>query len=209
MPWSSRLARVIVLAAIASTAYTVVDWHLAKQRSSPPWKLVPADWAWTGTGSPYLTVDATVADEVTIFSDYTCPSCRRLFLDVLPKSPDGIRRTVRVRHLPASGVDRAMAGALVAICSERLGRFPEIHRSLFDAMDRLNTHSVEALLDATGLARNKQVRECVESAEARQVLDYDIDMAIGLGLDATPTIIVDGKIYRGIPRQLRRLLEKE
>lgn len=99
-----------------------------------PWKLLPADWAWTGTGSPYLTVDATVADEVTIFSDYTCPSCRRLFLDVLPKSPDGIRR---------------------------------------------------------------------------QVLDYDIDMAVGLGLDATPTIIVDGKIYRGIPRQLRRLLEKE
>src|SRR5690606_2306417 len=105
-----------------------------RARAIVPWKLLPADWAWTGTGSPYLTVDATVADEVTIFSDYTCPSCRRLFLDVLPKSPDGIRR---------------------------------------------------------------------------QVLDYDIDMAIGLGLDATPTIIVDGQIYRGIPRQLRRLLEKE
>lgn len=164
---------------------------------------------WIGAEDPALTL--------VEFSDYQCPFCQRAERQVralVEENPNTLR--VVHRQFPLDMAcnpiitrpmhPRACAFALAAICAGDQGRFWEMNDAIFAAEDK-------AALDLDEAARRLgldagRFRECLGSTEAMARLKRDIDAAIQLKVQATPTFVIDGEAMAGgIPfEEIRRRL---
>lgn len=149
------------------------------------------------------------------YSDYLCPHCAIMHGD--ERSIMAARRDVRFvrRHYPLDNTCNAQLPRQVhegscalsrgAICAEKIGRF--------DAYDDLAFAQQATKPDPERLAQQlgfdaAAFRDCMASPETDQRLAADIEAAGRAGIQFTPSLEVNGKIYSrdtlpailGIPR---------
>lgn len=144
------------------------------------------------------------------YSDFQCPYCREVQATVkhiLRDYPDDVRLVFK--HLPLEIHQFAFQAAQAAFCAGRQGGFWKYHDDLFAA----DTLSVELLI---GFARSNgldlgQFQKCLSSPESRAAVVEDIAEARRLGINGTPTFLVNGKILRGAVNieELKTLIESE
>jgi protein-disulfide isomerase/uncharacterized membrane protein len=146
------------------------------------------------------------------FSDYECPFCARMHeqnKDVVRQNP---QLRLERRHFP---LDQACNPkikrpfhvgscelARAALCADAQGKFPEMDDALF--ANQQAKLPVDTLARQVGLDLAR-FRACVESSDTAARLRQDIDQGIALGLRATPSYAVEGKLYEG---DLGKLLEE-
>ena len=131
------------------------------------------------------------------FSDFQCPYCRRVqgVLKRLMAAYHGQLKLV-FRDFPLRQIHpEAQKAAEAAQCANDQGQFWPYHDRLFAetelGVEALKQYAVELGLDAEGF------NTCLDSEKYRQEVQKDIDDALAVGVNATPSFFVNGLPING------------
>ena len=167
-----------------------------------------------------LSVDASTApstgskdtDAITIieFSDFQCPYCREsqgTLKEVMRAY--GAKAKLVFKHLPLDLHAEAFASARAAFCAGEQGFFWQYQDALFSSPD-LSAESLNKIAKNLGL-RQPQFQTCVNSEASRAVVLRDLQEAKRLGINSTPTFIINGRVYRGAPslEEFQAVIQRE
>jgi protein-disulfide isomerase len=138
--------------------------------------------------------------KVTIieFSDYQCPFCSRAIptLDRIKAEygPDKVRIVFRDMPLPSHG--RANPASLAAHCANEQGKFWEYHNALFNNQTKLEDGDLKGYAKQLGMD-DKKFDECYASKRHQGLIDKSKREAESLGIQATPSFIINGQLLQG------------
>jgi protein-disulfide isomerase/uncharacterized membrane protein len=142
---------------------------------------------------------------VVEFSDYLCPYCRALaaaFKEYLPRSGDRVAifyknypldKTCNT-HLQSTVHEGACWLAMGAICAQQLGHFPAYQEKIYTTPAKPMTRQ-----DAIGFATDVGIPgpamgACLDAPATTARLNADIDEGVRVGVRATPTVFLNGKM---------------
>src|SRR5215212_9006904 len=156
---------------------------------------------------------------IELYSDFQCPACRMFVTQQLPSL---VREFVATGALRIDPVDINVLGhgtpdeslelAAGAACAARQDRYWEFHDLVFWNQGRENRGDH----DAAFIARLAQAAEldasawqaCLQEPGVRSAIQATTSAAAALGIQATPTLRINGRSIVGVPdaAQLRALI---
>jgi protein-disulfide isomerase/uncharacterized membrane protein len=151
-------------------------------------------------GSP----DAPV--KLVEYSDFLCPFCRNLAVGLTQFVPEAGGRVVLYfknypldkkcnPDLPRTLHPGACQLALGAICAGYQGKFHAYHNRVFSEEGLRNPQASDVVRFAGEAGLNAEaMRGCLEDPQAMKDLTAQIEEAQRLGIHATPTVFVNGKM---------------
>jgi len=154
---------------------------------------------------------------VVVFSDLQCPYCAQLAHglknEVIPGASGRAKIVFRHFPLPMHAWARPAAEAIQCVAQQDNAAFWRIHDYVFDHQKELSTENVGARImiaaqDIAGFDKAK-LEACVASREASAAVDRDISLAREIGVNATPTLFINGRKIVGYrPEQLLTLIRE-
>jgi protein-disulfide isomerase len=158
-----------------------------RYRSADAKKIDVADAPMKGSASAKVTL--------VEFADYECPHCKRL-QPVLRQIVDEFHNDVRVyfKHYPLAQHTNARLAAEAAVAANKQGKFWPFQDKLWDKQDELSPAEIEKIAKESGLDMAK-FRADMGSAAVKDRVQKDHDEGAALGLQATPTLYIDGREY--------------
>ena len=131
------------------------------------------------------------------FSDFQCPYCRdvqQTLTQIMEKYSKEVR--LQFKHLPLQNHSFALSAARAAYCGGQQGAFWSFHDALFKATEP----SAKVVQDiAENLKLNLiDFNACLLSRESYLAIASDLQEAQRLGIDGTPSFLINGKILRGV-----------
>lgn len=151
--------------------------------------------------------DASASVTLTLYEDFQCPVCRQVEAIIGP-TVDGFVEdgTVRVEYRPIAFLDaastteyssRALNAAACVLDERGAGAFVRMHDLLFDEQPPEGTAGLSneqlAALAARAGANPEVVAECIDDERFAGWVDAATEQASKDGVNATPTILVDGE----------------
>lgn len=130
------------------------------------------------------------------FSDFQCPFCKTsqsALKKVLQTYGNNIRLVFK--NLPLEIHSQAFSSARAAFCAGEQNRFWQYHDALF-ASDNLSAETLNQIASQVGL-NLPEFKACLNSETSRIAVLKDIGEAKRLGINGTPTFIINGKLFRG------------
>lgn len=105
------------------------------------------------------------------------------------------------RHLPVIN-EQSVHAAIASECAADQGRFWEYHDLLFEEYARAGRETfqdarLKQLARQIGLD-GSEFDACLDSGEHLERLQADVDDGRAAGVEATPTLIIDGNLLRGL-----------
>jgi protein-disulfide isomerase len=145
---------------------------------------------------------------VIMFSDYECDYCASAERELkeLHERHSGHLATI-LRHYPRPTHPEAGVAAKAAICANAQHRFDEMHELLFARRTVLSQQKWGEIGVTAGITDSTRFRACLESASADSLLGVDIAAGRRLRVGVTPTILINEKMYDGLPVDFTRLVE--
>jgi len=147
---------------------------------------------------------ASTAGAVTLeeFADYQCPPCGALHPE-LKRIKQDYRQRVRFifRNLPLTKIHaNSLAAAQAAEAARLQGRFWEMHDLLFESQKTWSADSDPRpiflkLAHDVGLELDRFAKD-LDGPQVQERLIADQRLAESLGVDSTPTILIDGRQLR-------------
>jgi protein-disulfide isomerase/uncharacterized membrane protein len=142
--------------------------------------------------------------QVVEFSDFLCPFCRNIagaFAQFIPQA--GNRVAVYFKHFPLdkecnptlqrTAHPGACFLALGGICANYQGKFQPYHDRVFSTeLKDPKAEDVVRLAGEAGLNADA-VRSCLSDPKTREALVADIEEGRRIGVQATPTLLINGK----------------
>lgn len=136
-------------------------------------------------GAPLIR--SSTPPDLLEFADYECPYCRAMSPAVDSATHAGAR--ISFVQFPLPSHKHAARAALVALCAQDAGHFPEVHQYLMSS-DAWQNDSVWTALPVIGpLLREPSFAECTTSARTKARLEQQRQLAVRLKLTGTPTLI--------------------
>lgn len=132
------------------------------------------------------------------FGDYHCPFCSRFqpTLKMLMEKYEGNIRHV-FRHFPLGMHPDAARAHAASECAHQQGQFWGYHEVLFENLAQSRTvKGLTQLAAQTGLDL-KVFEACLSSEETANRIQADLDAAAQYGVQATPTIFINGEKVQG------------
>ncbi len=155
----------------------------------------PEEFHWIGARAPVL--------DITDFSDYQCPHCRRGHNEIralIGKYPDKVRLVHR--HYPLKRHRFAFDYSKMAYCAGRQERFWEANDYLFEHGRRREAVTPKELADAVNID-TANLAVCVESNPAKQAVLKDLAAGKALNIRGTPAYVIGSRVYPGrIPKEV-------
>ena len=173
--------------------------HLAKQRI----RAVNAD------NRPTMGANDS-AVTVVEFSDFLCPYCAKAakYLKLVQSSSPGSARFI-FRHYPLdASCNRAISsnihpGACLlaegSVCAAEQNKFWEYHDIAFETKGKVSQADVVNIASELGL-NLVAFQSCLNSGRGLRAVKEDIDAAIKAGVKSTPTLFINGRGLRGVPK---------
>lgn len=153
------------------------------------------------------------AGSVTIreFSDFQCPACghaQPLLDQVLARYPDEVN--LEYENFPLPGHQWAALAAQAGECAYDQDKFWEFHDLLFDQQSLWSESSnprnlFKSMADSSGLDA-KTFTDCLESSQAKEKVERDLQEGHDLNVRSTPTFFVNGEKVVGL-RELSDLTD--
>ena len=147
------------------------------------------------------------------FSDYQCPFCVRwhdqVYNQLLAAYPGKIRFVYR--HLPLTQIHpQALPAAEAAMCAGEQNAYWQYHDRLFANQEMLGDDLYVQIAEELGLSMDS-FNTCRESHKYQAEIQADMDFAIGLGVQSTPTFFINGLAVVGAqPLDVfRQVIDKE
>jgi len=100
------------------------------------------------------------------------------------------------KNFPLPSHKDAINAALAAECANEQGKFWEMHDILYNnqndlAIKDLKRYAKDLNLDTT------QFDSCLDSSKYQSEIESDMEEGIGLGVTATPSFIINGRLVKG------------
>ena len=169
------------------------DYYQAIVDQLPP--LSEDDWV---IGNP----DAPIT--IFEYADFQCPACvnfAQLTHFLLENFPSSVRLVFR--HLPLPSIhDKAFISGMAAEAAGAQGKFWEMHDFLYLSQGQWNQLTEEAFVNwileqAQSFELDiDQFRQDLLDEEKRTWLEQTTAERLGMGLNYTPTVVVNGRIFR-------------
>jgi protein-disulfide isomerase len=148
---------------------------------------------------------------VVVFSDFQCPYCSRVE-PTLKQVEQAYPQEVRLvwKNKPLDFHPNAMPAALAAEAAREQGKFWPMHDKMFAAQQELSPAAYERWARELGLdvARFKAAQA---SPAVKARVEADDQLAGRLGIDGTPTLVVNGeKVVGAVPfEQLKAVIDRK
>jgi len=146
---------------------------------------------------------------LTVFSDFQCPYCAK-FADmmrgeVLPVAGGNLRLVFRYFPLSMQSWARASAEAAACAYQQKSDYFWAFHDFFFEHQSELNPANlrqkvVDRARGVEGLDQER-FRWCVEQGSTRALVERDVAFANKNGIEATPTVFVNGRETEIVARE--------
>lgn len=134
--------------------------------------------------------DAAVT--IVEWADFQCPYCAKTQPEIAAaRAKYGDRIRIVYRHFPIYGHRLAPLAAEAAIAAGAQGKFWPFHDQLWAHFGNLSRADLEHAAEAVGLDMN-QFRAALDSRKYRDAVVAEAANAAALGVEATPTIFVNG-----------------
>lgn len=142
--------------------------------------------------------------KITIFSDYQCPYCKKLFdeSEIKIRNEFASKGLVAIffKDYPFLGQE-SLWSASAARCANEQGKFWEYHDLLFENQgaenfEALNKENLKIFAKDIGLDETK-FNECFEENRYNAEIIKDLESGHLLGIKGTPYIIINKKIIEG------------
>lgn len=138
------------------------------------------------------------------FSDFQCIACYRFWLNFEPEFIDRYVATgdVLFKYVPFSFIgNESFQAAEAAYCAEEQGRFWDYHDMVFlnwngENAGNFSDRRLVAFAEAIGLETNS-FQTCLNSNRYNNEVQEGLRYGRSLGVNATPTFSVNGKIVFG------------
>jgi protein-disulfide isomerase/uncharacterized membrane protein len=152
--------------------------------------------------------DAAVT--VVEFSDFLCPYCAKAakYLKLAESNNHDTARFI-FRHYPLdASCNRGVSsnihpGACLlaegSVCAHEQNRFWEYHDIAFETKGNISQAAVLDIASKIGLDLSA-FKSCLDSGRGLRVVREDIDAAIRAGVKSTPTLFINGRGLRGVPK---------
>ena len=153
------------------------------------------------------------------FSDYQCPFCKKFYSNIFHELEADYIDSGKVKYVfrdfPLSIHSKAQYAHYAAECGKEQNKYWEIHNILFEKqsewtesenlIETLTSYAEEIGLDKINF------KECLSSEKYRDEVKKDKEDGLSYGIKGTPTLVINGKMIRGISSydQLKKLIEKE
>jgi protein-disulfide isomerase len=159
-------------------------------------------------GARFVSGSKNAPVTIVEFADYQCPACSVFANDVEGSFHTALVDSGKVRYAyrdyPLPNHANAMQSARAAACANDQGRFQEMHQILYRGQSQWSTSSSEQVLlqfkdyaGQTGLNVD-QFDSCQRSSEHDQEILRDRDAGNRIGLEATPTFVINGFRVAGV-----------
>ncbi len=170
----------------------------------PDWRTYATAGHRVGPKNPDVTIVA--------FIDYECPFSR-LLSDTLDRILHRMRPSVAVvyRNFPLSMHGHAREAAKAAECADAQGRFLEYHHLLISDYPRpIRPASWNGVALRAEVADTGAFASCLLQMNGRGVSRLTEDSVAGarLRVTGTPTLLINGNRYAGLPYDLSELVDR-
>ncbi len=147
---------------------------------------------------------------VVEFSDFLCPYCAKAakFLKLAGSSNHDRARFV-FRHYPLDKdcnprlSSNFHPGACLlaegAVCAQEQGKFWDYHDIAFETKENISPSVVQNIADKVGMDA-AAFNSCLDSGRGLKIVVEDIQAAIDAGVTGTPTLFINGRKLRGVPK---------
>lgn len=180
----------------------------SKPTLAPEKKDIPiARSAFAGLGEDYRKGPDDAKVVIVEFADFQCPACKQIsgVLEQLAKEFEGKVQVV-FRNYPLDNScnstlqskihDSACRAAMMARCAGQYGKFWQLHDLLFENQKSLSAEQINNLAKVAGL-NEEQITSCVNNPDLIAKIKDDIELGNKLGVDATPTLFINGQKVTG------------
>jgi len=151
------------------------------------------------TAAENVPIKGSEKAQITIieYSDFQCPYCSRgaeLMKEVLGRYPDKVK--IAFKNNPLAMHNMALPAAKAALAAHKQGKFWEYHDLLFQNSAKLSEELFSKLAQDLKLDMTKFEADRKSEEIAKQV-ETEMNKAKELGLNGTPSFVVNGVIIRG------------
>jgi len=147
-------------------------------------------------GAPFLgPKDARVT--LVEFSDFQCPYCAQAVVRlnaVLKAYPNQVKLVFK--QYPLDMHSQAALAAAAALAAHRQGKFWPLHDAMYADRTHLSRTTILAMAGAVGLD-TKRFEQDWDSPAVKQALAREEAEGDKAGVEATPTVFIDGQKYNG------------
>ncbi len=146
------------------------------------------------------------------FSDFQCPFCRRFHDETYQALLDAYPGQIRFvyRNLPLTSIHPdAMPSAIASLCANDQNAYWDYHEKLFSSESLDEATFIQY---ATDLNLNvDEFTACLSSGKHDDYIKQDMDFALKLGVQSTPTFFVNGLAIVGAQplSSFQQLIDKE
>lgn len=193
---------VLALCALVITGLVARRELLGTSTSPAPQRLeevvVPRWQEYAAEGRREGPADAPVV--MVVFSDFQCPACAALAAstDTLrSRLPDAL--AVVYRHFPLPNHSHAVEAARASDCAADQGRFGTFHDRLFAGQAAIGTRHWRDFAAEAGVGDLAAFDQCLAGAAPDAALQRDTIAARRLGVEVTPTVLINGRRINGAP----------
>lgn len=149
--------------------------------------------------SPTLGAEEPVV-QVIKFSDFQCPFCRQahpMLKQLITEYGDQVQLVYK--HYPLVQIHpEAVPAAQASWAAQQQGKFWEYQDELFDKQGFLGEDLYVSTAEKLDLDL-EQFNQDRRSRAARQAVNEDLQMGRRMGVNSTPTLLVNGQLVRGVP----------
>jgi protein-disulfide isomerase len=153
----------------------------------------------------YLLGASSAPVEIAEYADYQCPHCADFdqvqFPDIKARLIDVGKARLRFRDFPIEG-DQSRVAAHAAACASDQDKFWQVKEGLFRRQTDWALHSnpmpvITDIVKAAGLDVNPW-NACMQSAKYAGRIQASYNEGAKLGVNATPSFLIGGRIYSSI-----------
>ena len=138
------------------------------------------------------------------YSDYQCPYCRQAFEQIEPQLMQQYGDKVKFvyKQLPLPMHPWAFKASIAALCVHKYHpkAYWDIHSRLFQGQNEIRVENLrdrfQAMTRELNLDTNR-LMACFDKEETRPEVEADMNEALALGVNSTPTFIINGAVVAG------------
>ena len=137
--------------------------------------------------------------QIVAFVDYECPFCK--VMDPMLRAEqqaDSATVAIVYRQLPLQAIHPdARVAAIAAECAADQGQFEAFDKVLYAGNELVRRHDWPALASRARLGQPRLLASCVAATRHTDRLAADSAAASALGVVATPTLLINGRLIAG------------